>query len=304
MTRWWTAAAVLCVAAAAQAQPVTAIIVRHAEREAVAGNDPPISAAGRARAELLANMLRDEQFSAVFASELQRTQQTVEPVAARLGIETTIVPANDTAGLRKRILAQKGKTVLVAGHSNTVPALISALGGPGGITIPETEFDRLYILAVPSRGKPMLTSLRYGAPPAGPSAMGTPVPIRSFEFTRSGGVAGAKPVTGRLELTGEEWTVTEPGGTYRRNVRKEEIEPWIRRVNGERLAALVSLIEPRGADAYQYDVTLERGDGRSFLIRTSELAAGEVAAKMPEAGRLLEWVQRESDAIASARRAR
>jgi hypothetical protein len=46
---------------------------------------------------------------------------------------------------------------VVIGHSNTIPALIQALGGLGGVVIADAEFNHLYLLAGSS-----LASLTYG----------------------------------------------------------------------------------------------------------------------------------------------
>ena len=66
----------------------------------------------------------------LFATEVKRTQQTVAPLATATGVTATTVVAKDTPGLVKKILAVKGGVVVVAGHSNTVPGIIQALGGP------------------------------------------------------------------------------------------------------------------------------------------------------------------------------
>jgi hypothetical protein len=44
------------------------------------------------------------------------------------------------------VRAQSSAAVLVVGHSNTVPAIVAALGGPGGLTIGDDEFDHLFLL--------------------------------------------------------------------------------------------------------------------------------------------------------------
>jgi hypothetical protein len=73
------------------------------------------------------------------------------------------VNAADTAGLVKRILAVNGGVVVVAGHSNTVPAVIQALGGPSGIVIADMEFDRFFAVTA-ARGHAVLVATRYGRP--------------------------------------------------------------------------------------------------------------------------------------------
>ena len=73
------------------------------------------------------------------------------------------VKAKDTEELVQKILAVKGGVLVVAGHSNTVPAVIQALGGPAGIMIGNAEFDRLFtVTGAPS--KAVVVAMRYGNP--------------------------------------------------------------------------------------------------------------------------------------------
>lgn len=148
-------------AAAAFAQP-TAFLVRHAERAdtgtaaaKMTGADPDLSAAGKVRAETLAKMLKDARITAIYTTEYVRTKQTAGPLATMLGVQVTVVPSKDTAGLIQKVKAATGN-VLVVGHSNTVPDVIKALGVAEPVTIAESEFDYLFIV---SRGE--LVRLRY-----------------------------------------------------------------------------------------------------------------------------------------------
>jgi broad specificity phosphatase PhoE len=142
-------------------------VVRHAER-ADAGStsttmtsapaDPSLSAAGAARAQKLAALLADAGIRAIYATEFKRTQQTVEPLAAKLGQKVIAMPAADTAALVASMKATYAHdVVLVAGHSNTVPAIIKALGGPD-VTIGENEYDSLFVV-VPATGA--VSRIRY-----------------------------------------------------------------------------------------------------------------------------------------------
>lgn len=161
-------ALVLAIPAAARAQQ-TVIFVRHAERaDAGAGvptggmstapADPLLSAAGQARAERLATMLRDADIKAIYATEFHRTQDTAKPLAAKLHLEVQIVPASDTAKLVSTTKATHAKdVVLVVGHSNTLPGAIKAYGGPA-VTIRDDEYDAIFVLN-PSTGT--LTLIRY-----------------------------------------------------------------------------------------------------------------------------------------------
>jgi broad specificity phosphatase PhoE len=76
----------------------TVFIVRHAEK-ADDSKDADLSEAGRARAEALANMLRDSKISVIYTTEFKRTQQTAAPLAKTLGLTITTLPAEDRAAL-------------------------------------------------------------------------------------------------------------------------------------------------------------------------------------------------------------
>jgi len=155
------------IATIASAAPALVLIVRHAEREAVPADDPPLTAAGRRRAEELVRVVRAWSATgvtvrALFASEVKRTHETLEPLAAAIGMTISTVAAKDTAALLRRILAVDGGIVVVAGHSNTVPAIAQALGGPTGIALADAEFDRLFaVTGVGAHAE--VISLRYGA---------------------------------------------------------------------------------------------------------------------------------------------
>jgi broad specificity phosphatase PhoE len=140
----------------------TLLIVRHAER--VAGQDA-LSAAGQARAQVLAHVVERAELAGIYHSDTVRTRQTAEPAATALGITPVELPANDIEALIDHINANhRGATVLVVGHSNTVPLIISEAGGPTIPNLPDGEFDNLFVLErcrcwwQPAK----LTNLQYG----------------------------------------------------------------------------------------------------------------------------------------------
>ena len=153
--------------AASQASaPKTIILVRHAEKQVVPeeNKDPDISAAGEARAEEIARMFSNSGITAIYATQYKRTQQTVKPLANKTKIAVTKVEAKKTSDLVAQIRARKaGETIFVAGHNNTVPEIIAALGGPSLPIIPETDFDNLYILTIQGDGVTKLVQLKYGS---------------------------------------------------------------------------------------------------------------------------------------------
>jgi len=156
----------LAVPVVASAQQ-TVIFVRHAERAdagattgamSAAPADPLLSAAGQARAQKLATMLRDAGIKAIYVTEFHRTQDTAKPLASVLRLDVKTVAAKDTAVLVEAIKSTHAKdVVLVIGHSNTVPDAIKALGGPA-VTIRDDEYDAIFVLN-PATGS--LTLIRY-----------------------------------------------------------------------------------------------------------------------------------------------
>src|SRR6185369_7253364 len=126
--------------------------------------DPDLSLAGQARAQELLRMFSDSGIVAIYATQYKRTQQTVKPLADKLGLAVAKVEAKQTAELVKQIRARNaGQVIFIAGHNNTVPEIIAAMGGPKLPIIPETEYDNLYILTVYSDGSAKLIKMKYGS---------------------------------------------------------------------------------------------------------------------------------------------
>ncbi|MCH6484153.1 histidine phosphatase family protein [Pseudoxanthomonas sp. LH2527] len=149
--------------------PLTFVVVRHAEKATDDPENPSLSAAGQARAAMLAERLRDAPLVAAYATEFRRTQQTAQPVADAHRLQLTAYyargPAGEIAAQWKQ--AHRSGTVLVVGHSNTVPALVAALCGCATDAMDETEYDRFSIVRFDADGRATLEVQRYGAP-AGP----------------------------------------------------------------------------------------------------------------------------------------
>lgn len=139
-------------------------LVRHAERadggsmSATAETDPLLSDIGRARAERLATMLAESGISAIYATQYHRTRDTGQPLAAKLGLAVQTNPSRDTPGLVAKLKASHANDiVLVIGHSNSVPDVIKALGGPE-FTMADDEYGTLFVF-VPATG--VLSRIRF-----------------------------------------------------------------------------------------------------------------------------------------------
>lgn len=146
------ALATLCVGC--DEKVLTVFVVRHAEKEKPSpgsdpaeARDPALTAEGRARAAALPIALGGAKLDAIFSSQYRRTQQTVAPVAEARGLEVQTVDARDLNGLVDRIRAlQDGSVALVSGHSNTVPAIIDALGVAEPVELGHDDHGDLFVV--------------------------------------------------------------------------------------------------------------------------------------------------------------
>jgi len=150
-----------------RAHPTTVIVVRHAEKSLGADSDPPLTPAGQARAELLAQMFgagrNPGHIDAIFVSPTLRSRMTAAPLAARLGLTPIEGPAHDVPQLVSRLLHEHaGSRVLVIGHSDTVTAIVERLSGAEGLPlIADDEYGTMYIVTVPRIGRATFLRLTY-----------------------------------------------------------------------------------------------------------------------------------------------
>jgi broad specificity phosphatase PhoE len=146
-------------------QETTVLLVRHAEKAATPANDPPLTAAGEARARDLWAAIREAGVSAIITTQFARTRQTAEPTATALGISPTVVPATGPAHIQDvvtEIRRHPGKTVLVVEHSNTVPAIVEALGAKRPDAICDSRYDDLFVVTLTGNGRANAVHARYG----------------------------------------------------------------------------------------------------------------------------------------------
>jgi len=144
--------------------PKTVVLVRHAEKGTDDPRDPNLTEAGVVRAEALARTLQGAGVTHLFASEYRRTQETLAPLALLAGVQVRIVPARDPRAVASAVRElPRGSVVVVAGHSNTVPALVADLGGGEPRELAESDYDRLYVVTMwGDERKSSVLELRYG----------------------------------------------------------------------------------------------------------------------------------------------
>lgn len=137
----------LAICSNTQAQTLTKIyVLRHADRTPV-GDD--LSVLGLKRASDLKRYLLPTNIKALFSTNTVRTRKTVQPMVTPLMPVQIYEPI--PALLTKIKTNFNGKRVVVVGHSNTVPQIITACGCVSpfpAIGIPDNQFDNLLLLLV------------------------------------------------------------------------------------------------------------------------------------------------------------
>jgi broad specificity phosphatase PhoE len=152
------------------AQATIIILARHGEKAVEPGANPALSAAGEARATALAQALASARLDAVFATEFTRTQRTAEPAAAAHHLRVRILPVHGDSLAHARAVAAairarpRGDAVLIVEHSNTIPAIIAALGGPELPELCSNEYATVFVLVRQPGREPRLIRSQFGAP--------------------------------------------------------------------------------------------------------------------------------------------
>jgi broad specificity phosphatase PhoE len=150
------------------AQPSLVILVRHGEKQPTPADDPSLSEAGMARASALADAMSLSLPSTIVVSARKRTAETAAIVAKISGVTPTIIglDAAHVKSVAAAVMKAKG-VVLVVGHSNTVPAIVTALGGPKLPDICDASYATMFVVTPAANGVPAnVVRTSYGAPDA------------------------------------------------------------------------------------------------------------------------------------------
>lgn len=140
--------------------PRTIYVVRHAEK--LSGTDPSLSDEGVRRVERLSAMLRDAGLDRVYSTDYKRTMETAGPLAEASEVEVQKYDPGNSSGLAQQLKSvAELDAALVVGHSNTVPAILAALGVEGEIVIDESEYDHLFIVRIDQLGRATMTHLHF-----------------------------------------------------------------------------------------------------------------------------------------------
>jgi phosphohistidine phosphatase SixA len=159
-----------------QTTPRMVLIIRHGEKPSDKG-DPNLNAAGRLRAQMLAQRLPalyaiSALFAAAQSKDSNRSNETIQPLS-----DVIHVPVDDTfAADQQRALAEhilhdspdlKDKIVLICWHHEKIPALAQNLdASPVPAFWPDSDFDSIWQLQYSASGFATLTVRKE--PPVAP----------------------------------------------------------------------------------------------------------------------------------------
>lgn len=122
--------------------------MRHAEKEKK-GTNPSLSAAGMKRAAGLREKFAQWTPDAFYSTQTKRTMQTLEPWAKALGKEIQTYDAGQQEQLASQLKGTMDKTIIIVGHSNTIPQLANLLVGSNTYTdLPEDEYTQVWIISI------------------------------------------------------------------------------------------------------------------------------------------------------------
>ena len=120
-------------------------VMRHLHTPAGVSN-AELTEQGLRFAGLTSEWFRRDPPQVIYVSTTRRAQQTAEPLARRLHLTPKQYDPADTAGVVAAALKESG-TVLIVGHSNTVPDIVAGLGGERPAPMVHEDFGDIWRVA-------------------------------------------------------------------------------------------------------------------------------------------------------------
>jgi 2,3-bisphosphoglycerate-dependent phosphoglycerate mutase len=117
----------------ASTQTTTIVLFRHAEKDTTQTGstmmqaDPPLAAAGHARAAQLPALFQKFHFTGILSTNFIRTRSTAAPLATKHQLTVQLYNHKNLQNIADSLLNLENHTIAVVGHSNSTPALVNLL---------------------------------------------------------------------------------------------------------------------------------------------------------------------------------
>lgn len=137
------------------AQTITTfILIRHAEKATEGGSDPELKLEGVKRAESFAALFDKAAIDAVYSTDYKRTRNTVTPLANVKGLTVNLYASMKAKDLESLLTKHAGGTIVIAGHSNTIPNIANALVGEKKFEqFADDDYGNIIVISVTTVGK-------------------------------------------------------------------------------------------------------------------------------------------------------
>lgn len=141
----------------------TFILVRHAEKADDGTRNPPLTDEGAQRAMNISAMLERQDVTALYSTPFKRTQETLLPLAEKKGLEVQDYDPYAKGEWLTTLVEKHGNgTVVISGHSNTIPLLANALLGDETFSqFDDKDYSNFIIIVCDEVGKGKLVRLSF-----------------------------------------------------------------------------------------------------------------------------------------------
>ncbi len=130
-----------------QEEPTRIVLLRHSVKANDGTGNPPLSESGHRYAEKLVDFFSEMKFDAAFSTPYIRTENTIQPLAQANNLTIKHYKPLDVSDILAAVEKNGYKSVIVAGHSNTIPFLVNNLVKEAGLKeLDETDYGKVYVV--------------------------------------------------------------------------------------------------------------------------------------------------------------
>lgn len=149
----------ITILVSSQSHAKSIYLARHAEKQV--GSNPSLTTEGKNRAKQLAYLLEHVNIKHVYSTQYLRTEETAQPTADLHSVPIKSYDPRQLSGFAEQLKTLDGH-ILVIGHSNTTPQLVSLLTGQKLNDLSEHEYGDVFQVNI---GKENISYQHFQIPP-------------------------------------------------------------------------------------------------------------------------------------------